>query len=296
MKQQRRLFIGQLSVAAAAMAIGKPMRSVASIGNLVTNFYAASHSATFYHTGNLRTNAPLESTGEDGLLLIRSFLIKQDSKGLLLDNGNFLNSGDSTAQMCHVISLMNKMGYRAAAVGEQELSMRQDELAKLAPLMTFKLVNCNYQFDAALAKLVVPYTIIYSGKVKIGITAVGDKIAGIGFKDPLANANDVARILKETEKCDLVVCLSRLAFERSADAPDNQKLAKGSEHIDFIVGENSRIPANDPLIVLNRNKHEVLISHSVANAGSVGKISFSFLSGKQKNNLKAKIFTASLIA
>jgi 5'-nucleotidase len=286
MKLERRSFISQISVATAALAIGKPLSSAASTGHALSRFYQAPNCVNIYHTVNSnRVGGPLAGGGS-GLPPINSFIGKQKIKGLLLDNGNFLAGDQSALLNYRVIALMNQMGYQAAAVGERELSGGEEALAKLIPAMNFSLVNCNYQFGPALNKLVVPYLTIYSGKIKIGVTGVGDKLPGTGFSDPLACANNIASILKEKEKCDLVVCLSRLSFSREGDAPDNQKLAKGSAHIDFVIGEHSSTPTNSPLIKLNKNKQEVLISQ----AASFGRISCSFSDGKQKNDLRAKHF------
>jgi 5'-nucleotidase len=293
MKLQRRLFLSQLSVAAAAVAISKPMKAAASIGKVLGNYPPTPNSVTLFHTGNLRGNIGPAVKGGSGLRSVSSFLANHESTGLLLDSGNFLGDSNSGSQNYALVASMNKTGYLAAGIGEQEFSAGQDALARLIPFMNFRMVNCNYRFDNALSGLVAPYAITYSGKIKIGITGVGGRISGVGFNDPSACANQVARQLKEKEKCDLVICLSSLRFSEDNGMPDNKTLAKRSEHIDFIIGESSNTPAIYPLVLLNKNKQEVLISQAASNGYGIGKISCSFLNGKQKSHLKAKSFVLS---
>jgi 5'-nucleotidase len=217
-------------------------------------------------------------------------LKNQDTDGLLFDAGDFLNGGHSPAQQKEVIYTMNNMGYIAATIGNHELSGGQDALAALIPSMQFSMVNCNYQFNDALSRLIKPYTIINSGKFKIGVTGVGHELNGIKYNDAIQCANHTASILKEKEKCDLVIVLSHLGYSQKGGLPDNLTLAQSSENIDLIIsGHNQRLLAG-PVIKLNRLKREVIISQAAWDGLMVGKVVFNFENGKQRNGVKAKNF------
>ncbi len=66
---------------------------------------------------------------------------------------------------------------------------------------------------------VKPYKIITKDGIKIGIFGLGIKLEGLVDKDmyketvyhdPIGKAQDMSRILKEEESCDLVICLSHI--------------------------------------------------------------------------------------
>ncbi len=186
--------------------------------------------------------------------------------------------------------MMNAIGYHAAAVGEQELLNGQDHLASLVPLMQFALVNCNLQFDNKLGGLIKPYIIINSGKYKIGITGVCRELKGAKYNDAIASANNVARLLKEDKKCDLVICLSHLGHNLEGNRPDNQKLAERSENIDMIIGgQNNKLHSNT-FILKNKLKQEVILAQTAWNGLTIGRTIISLDNEKQKNGISTKHF------
>jgi 5'-nucleotidase len=290
MKKDRRLFLNQISLMAGVAALSKPMASVASISKRINTLNSTNNSITIYHTNDLHGNLAPGINNMGGLYQIKALLKKQETSGLLLDAGDFLNSSHSPQQQGEVIYTMNNMGYHAAAVGDNELSLGQDKLAALIHLMQFSLVNCNYEFEARLAKLIKPFIIINSGKFKIGITGVGHQVNGVKYNDAIQSANTMAAWLKQKQNCDLVICLSHLGYSQASDTPDNQKLAKQSEHIDMIVSGHDHKLLRGPAITLNKLKKEVVISHAAWDGLMMGRSVFSFESGKNRCGFKAKHF------
>lgn len=288
MNKQRRLFLNQISFMAGVAALSKPMTSVASISKHINTIHASGHAVTIYHTNDLHGNLNAAYNNMGGINKLKTLIENQETGGLLLDAGDFLNGNSSIAEHKQVIGLMNKMGYNVATIGNHELIQGQDHLAELVPLMKFKLVNCNYEFNSNLSKLVAPYVIINSGKFKVGITGVGHQIAGIKYNDAISSANDMAAFLKKTEQCDLVICLSHLGYSQKGDQPDNQKLARQSEHIDLILSGHNHKLLQGPAVISNKNKDEVVVSQAAWDGLMLGKTVFSFENEKQKFNLKAK--------
>ncbi|MEP6613141.1 MAG: hypothetical protein ABJA76_14675, partial [Mucilaginibacter sp.] len=184
-----------------------------------------------------------------------------------------------------LIAVMNNMGYHAAGIGSQELAPGQDYLATLAATMKFPLLNCNYEFTGNLKNRVKPYTIITTGRFRVGITAVGSQVSGVKYNDAIASANKFASILKNDEKCDLVICLSHLGYMVEGDAPDNQKLAAQSENIDLIIGSDNKKLTLNPMILANKLKHEVILSQTAWDGLMMGRTVINFDSNKQKYGL-----------
>jgi len=292
MNKQRRLFLNQMSLMAGIVALNRPLISMASVSKRIYTLHLAQHAVTIYHTNDLhgKMDAVYNNTG--GINHIKNILLKQETSGLLLDAGGFLDSSQSLTQQQNLIYAMNQMGYHAVTVGDHELANGQAHLTALAQLMNFKLVNCNYRFDDNLSKWVKPYLIIYSGKFKVGITGVGRQLSGILYHDAIQSANQMAALLKEKEKCDMVICLSHLGYKQAGDTPDNKKLARQSEHIDMIIGGHNRKLTGEPIMLLNKRKHEVVLAQAAWDGLMMGKTEFAFENGKQKCGLKARYLIA----
>jgi 5'-nucleotidase len=288
MNKQRRSFLNQISIMAGVAAISKPMSSIASISKQINTIHSSGHAVTLYHTNDLHGNLNATYNNMGGINKLKTLIENQETNGLLLDAGDFLDGNSSVAEHKHVINLMNRMGYHVATIGNHELLQGQDYLAKLIPSMKFKLVNCNYEFNANLNKLVAPYIIVNSGKFKVGITGVGHQIADIGYNDAISNANKMAAFLKKNANCDLVVCLSHLGYSQKGDLPDNQKLARQSEHIDVVISGHNHKLLQGPAIISNKNKEEVIVSQAAWDGLMLGKTIINFENGKEKFNLRAK--------
>ena len=287
---KRRSFINKASLIAGIAMLEKPLASVASVTKNLSTLHTCANAVTIYHTNDLhgKINAAFGELG--GINNLKNELARQENHGLLFDAGDFLNSAQSFNEQKKVINIMNSMGYHAATPGNHELANGQAHLATLVPYMNFSLVNCNYDFDSSLNTLVKPYVIINSGIFKVGITGVGHKLPGIGYRDAIESANKIAAILKTKEQCDLVICLSHLGYAQSGEMPDNKKLAAQSQDIDMIVSGHNRKLLTAPMVLRNKLKHEVIVSHAAWDGVLLGRVMFKFSGNKQTSGLNAKYF------
>lgn len=283
MNNPRRIFLSQISVMASATALSKPMASAAAITKHVNTLLSKQSAVTIYHTNDIKGIVGTAFKNKGGLKLIKAELKKQETGGLLLNAGNFINGSHSFNQQKETIAIMNGMGYHAAAIGSEELSGGQEQLAALAGLMRFPLLNCNYKLTAVLAGYIKPHTIITTGRFKVGITAVGNKADGVTYNDPVISANKVAAALKNDKKCDLVICLTHLD-----DTTENYKLAEGSENIDMIIGSNNNKLMINSRILHNKLKQEVILAQTGWHGLMIGRTVIGFDADKQKSGLDAK--------
>jgi 5'-nucleotidase len=291
MKNPRRSFLTRVAGIAGIAALNKPLASIASVSKHINTIYSADRAVTIYNTNDLHGKIDAGYNQAGGASAIKSLLADQDTSGLLVDAGDFLSNANNTSQHKEMIRAMNSMGYCAATPGNHELALGQENLAALIPAMKFAMVNCNYQFDAVLSKLIKPYIIIQTGKFKVGITGVGQPVRGVIYKDAFACANQTAQLLKTQENCDLVICLSHLGYKNEGNVPDNKKLAQQSEHIDLIIGGHNRKVMKAPMVLQNKQKAEVMLSQAAWDGLMMGKMVFNFES-KQKTGIKAKHFLA----
>ncbi len=115
----------------------------------------------------------------------------------------------------------------------------------------------------------MPYRIVIKGNIRTGIINSSYQ-EGMSMDE----INQLARILKENKKCNIVICVSELGY-KNKNSVDDYTLASSSENIDIILG-NTTTPAHLPSIVLNKNQHEVLINHCTEDAVAIGRISLRF--------------------
>jgi 5'-nucleotidase/2',3'-cyclic phosphodiesterase and related esterases len=199
-------------------------------------------------------------------------LRKQQANTLLLDAGDMFQGTPyfNFYKGKPEIEAMNLMGYDAATLGNHDFDNGIDGLAKQLALAKFAIVNCNYDVsNTALSPFVKPYTIIKKGDIKIGILGVGIELKGlvpdhlckgIVYKNPIEEANKVARFLKTKKKCDYIMCLSHLGYEYGNDKVSDQTLASQSEQIHLILGGHTHTFLDKPYTTKNRKNQEVIIN------------------------------------
>ena len=165
---------------------------------------------------------------------------------LLFDSGDF-SQGSSYYTLFKgevEVGLMNQMHYDAVTIGNHEFDFGMENLAKLFRQANFPIVCSNYDFTGTvLAGLVKPYITIKRNGVKIGVFALcpplkglvlDNNCEGITFLDPAEAGQKYIDLLRNQEKCDLVICLSHLGWKRS-DYPDEQFVSL-TEGCDLVLG------------------------------------------------------------
>ncbi len=220
---------------------------------------------------------PLKPTLKDTLVagrggyLRRAEMIKQERKTtpglLLLDSGDF-SQGSPYYSMFKgdvEIGLMNKMGYDAATIGNHEFDFGLENMARLFKMATFPIVCANYDFTGTcLEGIVKPYTIIKRDGLKIGIFGLAPQLeglvslkncVGVKYLDPLKKAQETADVLKNKEKCDLVICLSHLGWGISG--VNDRQLMQNTRNIDVVLGGHSHTHLKEMQFVKNLDGKEI---------------------------------------
>ena len=175
---------------------------------------------------------------------------KKEPDLLLFDSGDF-SQGSTYYTLFRgdvEVGLMNMMGYDAATLGNREFDFGIENLARVAKMAKFPLVCANCDFTGTMCEgLIKPYVIIKRKGLKIGVFGLAPKIQGlvmqqniqgVKYLDPYTTANEIARKLKEDEKCDLVVCLSHLGWDLKP-RPDDAQLIAATRNIDIVLGGHS---------------------------------------------------------
>ena len=199
---------------------------------------------------------PLKEALEDTMIagrggyLRRIAMIKEERQKapdlLLFDSGDF-SQGSSYYTMFKgdvEIELMNQMGYDAATIGNHEFDFGVDNMARIFRKAKFPIVCSNYDFTGSdLQGVVKPYITLKRKGIKIGVFAICPKMKGLvpqknyeplKYLDPAETARRYIDLLRQQEKCDLVICLSHMGWKEST-YPDEQ-LIRQIEDCDLVLG------------------------------------------------------------
>lgn len=188
-----------------------------------------------------------------GGFIRRAEMVRQERRKcpelLLLDSGDF-SQGSPYYNIYKgevEVGLMNRMGYDAATIGNHEFDFGLENMVRLFRMAKFPIVCANYDFTGTPVEgLVRPYVIIRRNGLKIGIFGLAPKMEGlvsadncrgVRYNDPIKTANDIAKILKEEKRCDVVICLSHLGWDISGT--DDTEMMRGTRNIDLVLGGHS---------------------------------------------------------
>ena len=201
-------------------------------------------------------NTQLSDTVKAGRagFLRRLNLLKEERKKhpdlLYFDSGDFFQ-GSSYFTMFKgdvEIGLMNQMGIDATTIGNHEFDFGIDNMAQQFRKATFPILCANYDFTGTpMEGLTKPWIVIKRNGLKIGVFALCPKLEGlvstkncpgVKYMDPARVALETATMLKEQQKCDMVICISHLGWS-SNRGEDDQYMIKGSRNIDLVLGGHS---------------------------------------------------------
>ncbi|NRA92714.1 MAG: metallophosphoesterase [Psychroserpens sp.] len=191
--------------------------------------------------------------------------------------------------------LMSMLNYDLATIGNHDFDNGIDGLYAQMPHAKFDFVSANYDFSNTIMDAQVnPYKIFNIGGIKIGVFGLGIELNGLVSKnlyketqylDPLEVAQDMSRILKTEQQCDLVICLSHLgyAYKNNPKKASDIKLAKRTKDIDLFIGGHTHTFLDKPTVVKNSVSENVLVNQVGCYGIKLGRIDFYFDSAKNKS-------------
>jgi 5'-nucleotidase len=198
--------------------------------------------------------------------------------------------------------LMSMMKYDLSTIGNHDFDNGVDGLTAQMPHATFEFVSANYDFkNTSMAAYVKPYKIFNKNGIKIGVFGLGIELNGLVdkkmyketvYNNPVETAQDMVRILKKEQKCDLVICLSHLGYKynkEDADKISDLKLAALTKDIDLIIGGHTHTFLDKPTIVKNHDGNEVLVNQVGCYGINLGRIDFYLDKNKAKSSIGKSI-------
>ncbi len=293
---KRREFIEKTAAATALMSVGLSLSSfqTASTKHLTILHTNDVHSYIDPFPPNHPKNPNMGGVARRAALI--NSIRQENSNVLLLDAGDifqgtpFFNYYGGELEF----KLMSMMHYDLATLGNHDFDNSIDGFYAQMPHAKFDFVSANYDFkNTVLHGLIKPYKIFIKDGIKVGVFGLGVQLDGLVDKknyketvyhDPVAVSQDMARILKQDEKCDLVICLSHIGYKYK-DEPDkicDVKLAGLTKDIDLIIGGHTHTFLDKPTVLKNAVGQDVLVNQVGCYGVNLGRIDFYFDTDQSK--------------
>jgi len=201
---------------------------------------------------------------------------------LVLDAGDYSMGtpfGAATREIGGELQLMSLMGYDATTFGNHEFDYGPEGVgasigvaAKAGRVPAVLAANADFsKEDATLADLkslskagvIRRHTVIERGGIRFGLFGVIGKEAiiytnggAVSFTDAAAAAREMVKILRETEKVDVVIALSHGGVEKAKDGSfaggDDVRLPEAVPGIDVVIGGHSHTELHEAILVNGR--------------------------------------------
>jgi 5'-nucleotidase len=295
---KRREFIEKTAASSALLGLGV---SLSSFGN--TNI----KQLTVLHTNDVHSYidpfpADHPRNANMGGVERRASLIesirKENPNVLLLDAGDIFQGTPYFNYYGGELEfkLMSMMQYDASTIGNHDFDNGIEGLHAQLPHAKFDFISSNYDFkNTVMDGFVKPYKIFNKNGIKVGVFGLGIALEGLVnrgmyketvYNDPVETAQDMVRILKKENKCDIVICLSHLGYKYRDDETKicDLRLAELTEDIDLIIGGHTHTFLDKPTISKNLIGKEVLVNQVGCYGINLGRIDFYL------DNDKAKAF------
>ncbi|WP_034040283.1 bifunctional metallophosphatase/5'-nucleotidase [Wocania ichthyoenteri] len=295
---KRRDFIQQATAGTALVSLG-------SFGLQSFSLSIKTSKITILHTNDVHSH--IDAFGpEDGRnankggVARRASLIesirKENPNTLLLDAGDIFQGTPYFNYYGGELEfkLMSKLKYDAATIGNHDFDNGIDGLYAQLPHAKFEFISANYDFSNTIMDThVKPYKTFKKGHIKIGVFGLGIELDGLvdpsmfketKYLDPIEISQDMTRILKEEEQCDLIICLSHLGYNyrNSETKIGDLNLATATKNIDLIIGGHTHTFLRKPTIVKNLENKNVLVNQVGCYGINLGKIDFYFDANQNK--------------
>ncbi len=201
---------------------------------------------------------------------------------LVFDAGDYSMGtpfGAATRETGGELQLMSRMGYDATTFGNHEFDLGPDGLGKSISVATKAgrvpaVLSSNTSFakqDATLADLqrlakagvIRRHIVVERGGIRFGIFGLLGKEAqiytsggAVTFTDTIEAAKEMATVLRDKEKVDLVICLSHGGVEKGKDGRytdgEDVSVARAVPGIDVVIGGHSHTELQEAIIVNGR--------------------------------------------
>jgi 5'-nucleotidase / UDP-sugar diphosphatase len=216
------------------------------------------------------------------VIATRKKALERQGPVLILDAGDFSMGTPFAAASREIggeLQLMARMGYDATTLGNHDFDLGPDGLAKAIGVASKAgripaVLSSNTDFTAndptltdlrqlSTDGLIRRYLVIERGGVRFGLFGVLGKEAqiytsggAVKFPDPVESAKEIVKVLRETEKVDVVIALSHCGVAKGPGGRyskgEDIGLAEAVPGIDVVIGGHSHTELQEAIIVNGR--------------------------------------------
>ena len=187
---------------------------------------------------------------------------------------------------------MSMIGYDVVTLGNHDFDNGVDALAAAMKFANFEFVSSNYDVRGTpLENKVKPYVVRVLGGVRVGLFGLGispnnlitpDNFKGVKHLDPVRMARGVVKLLREQERCQLVVGMTHLGYypnPREGEVGDSQ-VASQVDGIDFIAGGHTHTFMKKPVLVKQPSGGNTIVFQVGKSGIYVGRVDLKMRGGK----------------
>jgi 5'-nucleotidase len=201
---------------------------------------------------------------------------------LILDAGDYSMGTAFGSAIGHTgaeLQLLSRMGYDATTFGNHDFDLGPEALASAIDVAAKAghipaVVASNTDFskdDATLSRLkdlskagvIRRHAVIERGGLRFGLFGLMGKesmlytnASAITYPDAVETAKEMVTLLRDTEKVDIVICLSHGGLEKNQDGTftdgEDVRLAKAVPGIDVVIGAHTHTELHQAIIVNGR--------------------------------------------
>jgi 5'-nucleotidase len=187
---------------------------------------------------------------------------------------------------------MSLIGYDVGTLGNHDFDNGVDGLAAAMKFAKFEFVSTNYDLRGTpLERRVKLYVVREFAGARVGIFGLGispdglitpDNFRGIKYHDPVSISRGTVKALRETEKCDLIVCLSHLGYykEPKNNEIGDSQVAAQVDGIDFIASGHTHTFMDKPVVQKQPSGKETVIFQVGKSGIYLGRVDFTVRSGR----------------
>jgi 5'-nucleotidase / UDP-sugar diphosphatase len=288
----RREFLAGAAAVGATIALSGDVAAAAGGAKTFTILHTNDMHSAFIGMGPAADYTPFtlnDDTTRGGYARLAALIAKRkvarQGQGpvLVLDAGDFSMGtpfGAASREIGGELQLMSRMGYDATTFGNHEFDLGPDGLgkaigvaAKAGRVPAVLASNSNMAAtDATLTDLqrlakagvLRRHLVIERGGIRFGIFGVLGKEAqfytggagAVTFADAIETAKEMVKVLRETQKVDVVIALSHGGVVKGPDGRytggDDVRLAQDVPGIDVVIGGHSHTALHEPILVNGR--------------------------------------------
>ena len=267
----RRNFIVQTSLATAAIALLKPLKSIASAP---MNAVFTSEKISILNIGCLPAKTIFESLDFNLIDKLQATLQQDKCYSLLLGAADLAET-DAAGKESHLKQLrdLKKAGLETIShvTGDHQKKLYQNSLAAECKIHSFSQENGT---NTAIGQL--PHHIVYKGAIKVGIIH-NEATVRRTMKQTLLQVNKTAEHLKTNENCNLIVLVqANSASNNQKSTKDDIEFAGLTRYVDVMVSDLKTTRNYTTSIAQNKDLHEVIISFAADDDKMAERVELTF--------------------